>query len=38
MEPESTKSEDTLRFEKLMLVILALCLVALVGMQVFRFF
>jgi hypothetical protein len=38
MAPESTTSKDTLRFEKLTLLFLALCLVALVGLQVFRFF
>ncbi len=38
MAPESSKSEDTLRFEKLMLLILGLCLLAVLGMQVFRFF
>jgi hypothetical protein len=38
MARESTKRADTLRFEKLMLLILALCLLAVVGMQVFRFF
>jgi hypothetical protein len=38
MAPESTKHADSLRFEKLMLLVLAVCLVALVGVQVFRFF
>jgi hypothetical protein len=38
MASKSRKREDTLRFEKMMLVILALCLLALVGLQVFRFF
>jgi hypothetical protein len=38
MATKSTKGEDTLRFEKLLLLLLALCLVALVGPQVVRFF
>ncbi len=38
MAPESTRKEGTLRFEKLTLLILALCLLALVGQQIFRFF
>jgi hypothetical protein len=38
MAPKSTTSEDTLKFEKVMLLLLALCLVVLVGLQVFRFF
>jgi hypothetical protein len=38
MAPESSKSEDTLKFEKLMLLILALCLLAALSVQVFRFF
>jgi hypothetical protein len=38
MAPEPTKRADNLRFEKLMLLVLAVCLVALVGVQVFRFF
>jgi hypothetical protein len=38
MAPEPTKRADNLHFEKLMLLVLAVCLVALVGVQVFRFF
>jgi hypothetical protein len=38
MAPESSKSEDTLKFEKLMLLMLALCLLAMLGLQIFRFF
>lgn len=38
MASQSKKSADTLKFEKLILLILALCLAALVGVQVFRFF
>jgi hypothetical protein len=38
MARESTKRADTLRFEKMMLLIMALCLLAVAGIQVFRFF
>jgi hypothetical protein len=38
MASESTRRADTLRFEKLMLLALALCLLAVMGVQVFRFF
>jgi hypothetical protein len=38
MELKPTTGKDTLRFEKVMLLILGLCLVVLLGMQVFRFF
>ncbi len=38
MASNSTRSADTLRFEKLTLLILALCLLAVVGLLVFRVF
>jgi hypothetical protein len=38
MASKATRREDTLRFEKLTLFILALCLFALVGLHVFRLF
>ncbi len=38
MAPKSNRGEDTLKFEKLMLLILALCLLTAVGLQVFRIF
>jgi hypothetical protein len=38
MASGSTKRQDTLRFEKLTLLVLALCLLGLLGVQLFRFF
>jgi hypothetical protein len=38
MTLKPTTGKDTLRFEKVLLLILGLCLVALVGIQVFRLF
>ena len=38
MAAEPTAHEDSLKFEKLTLLILVLCLVVLVGVQVFRIF
>lgn len=36
MAAESTTGKDKLRFEKLSLVVLALCIVVLVGLLIFR--
>jgi hypothetical protein len=38
MKAKPSTREDTLRFEKLTLLILTVCLVVLVGVQVYRFF
>lgn len=38
MASKSTQSADTLRFEKMILLVLALVLIALVGLQLSRFF